>query len=116
MIEGHGDDIYRYDDLVKVNFSSNVYQHSDFSALKRHLMEHFDLLSNYPEPQPRSLEKLIAFKEGISPESVLVTNGATEAIYLIAQLYHGSASIIPQPTFSEYATGYAILTILQATC
>ena len=103
MIEGHGDDIYRYDDLVKVNFSSNVYQHSDFSALKRHLMEHFDLLSNYPEPQPRSLEKLIAFKEGISPESVLVTNGATEAIYLIAQLYHGSASIIPQPTFSEYA-------------
>ena len=48
MIEGHGDDIYRYDDLVKVNFSSNVYQHSDFSALKRHLMEHFDLLSNYP--------------------------------------------------------------------
>ena len=59
MIEGHGDDIYRYDDLVKVNFSSNVYQHSDFSALKRHLMEHFDLLSNYPEPQPRSLEKFI---------------------------------------------------------
>ena len=95
MIEGHGDDIYRYDDLVKVNFSSNVYQHSDFSALKRHLMEHFDLLSNYPEPQPRSLEKLIAFKEGISPESVLVTNGATEAIYLIAQLYHGSLTQLP---------------------
>ena len=103
MIEGHGDDIYRYDDLVKVNFSSNVYRHSDLSGLKEHLMARFDMLSNYPEPQPHSLEKLIALQEGISPESVFVTNGATEAIYLIAQLYRGSASIIPQPTFSEYA-------------
>ncbi|MBQ4387883.1 MAG: pyridoxal phosphate-dependent class II aminotransferase [Prevotella sp.] len=103
MIEGHGDDIYRYDDLVKMNFSSNVYQHVNLTGLKEHLMGNFDLVGNYPEPQPRSLEKLIAFKEGISPEAVMVTNGATEAIYLIAQLYRGSASIIPQPTFSEYA-------------
>ena len=103
MIVGHGDDLYRYDDLVKINFSSNVYQHADLSPLKEWLSERFDLLANYPEPEARSLEKLIAFKEGISPESVLVTNGATEAIYLIAQLYRGSASIIPQPTFSEYA-------------
>jgi len=103
MIEGHGDDIYRYDDLVKMNFSSNIYQHADHSKLKAYLMEHFDVLTNYPEPEPHSLEKLIALKEGISPEGVMVTNGATEAIYLIAQLYKGSASIIPQPTFSEYA-------------
>lgn len=102
MIEGHGDDIYRYDDLVKMNFSSNVYQHADHTKLKEHLMAHFDVVSNYPEPQPRSLEKLIALKEGISPESVMVTNGATEAIYLIAQLFRGSVSIIPQPTFCEY--------------
>ena len=103
MIEGHGDDIYRYDDLVKMNFSSNVYQHTDLTALKQHLKDSFDLISNYPEPQPRSLERLIALKEGISPEAVLVTNGATEAIYLIAQHFHGSASVIPQPTFNEYA-------------
>ena len=103
MIEGHGDDIYRYDDLVKMNFSSNVYQHGDRSGLRRHLAECFDMVGNYPEPQPYSLEKLIAFKEGISPAGVMVTNGATEAIYLIAQLYRGSASVIPQPTFCEYA-------------
>ena len=103
MIEGHGDDIYRYDDLVKMNFSSNVFQHADHSVLKQHMMERFELINNYPEPQPRSLERLIAMREGISPEAVMVTNGATEAIYLIAQLYHNSASIIPQPTYSEYA-------------
>ena len=103
MIEGHGDDIYRYGDLVKMNFSSNIFQHVDHSALKAHLTEHFDLINNYPEPRPRQLETLIARKEGISPEGVMVTNGASEAIYLIAHLFHHSASIIPQPTCCEYA-------------
>jgi threonine-phosphate decarboxylase len=32
----------------------------------------------------------------------MVTAGATEAIYLVAQLFQGWASVIPQPTFSEY--------------
>lgn len=103
MIEGHGDDIYRYDDLVKMNFSANIYQHADHSALQEHLMEHFSVVNNYPEPQPRQLERLIARREGISPEGVMVTNGATEAIYLIAQLFRKSISIIPQPTYVEYA-------------
>ena len=103
MIEGHGDDIYRYDDLVKINFSTNIYQHADLTALKEFLKGRLDLIGNYPEPQPRSLEKLIALKENISPEAVLVTNGATEAIYMVAKQFHHSASIIPQPTFNEYA-------------
>ena len=103
MIEGHGDDIYRYGELVKMNFSSNIYQHADHSALKAHLAEQLDIINNYPAPRPRQLEKMIAQKEGISPEAVMVTNGSTEAIYLIAQLFHHSASIIPQPTYNEYA-------------
>jgi threonine-phosphate decarboxylase len=103
MIDGHGDDRYRYDDLVKLNFSTTIYQHADHSALKEYLMEHMDVIDHYPESQPRQLEKLIALKLGISPESVMVTNGATEAIYIIAQLFRHSCSIIPQPTYSEYA-------------
>lgn len=103
MTEGHGDDIYRYDELVEHNFSSTTYQHADHSELKAFLSEKLDVLNNYPEPQPRSLERLIASKLGISPEAVMVTNGATEAIYLIAQLFHHSCSIIPQPTNTEYA-------------
>jgi len=104
MIEGHGDDLYRYDaDMVRMNFSSNVYPHADHTALKEHLSAHLDMIKHYPEPRTRSLEKLIALKLGLSSESVMVTNGATEAIYLIAQMLHHSASVIPQPTFSEYA-------------
>ena len=89
--------------MVHINFSTNIYQQADHTALKAHLFDKMDLINNYPEPQPRSLEKLIAQRLGISPEAVMVTNGATEAIYLIAQMLHHSASIIPQPTFNEYA-------------
>ncbi len=104
MIEGHGDDLYRYDaGMVQMNFSTNIYQQADHTALRAYLAEHLDVINSYPEPQPRSLEKVIAQKLGITPEAVIVTNGATEAIYLIAQMLHHSASIIPQPTFNEYA-------------
>ena len=103
MIDGHGDDRYRYDDLVQMNFSTTIYQHADHSALKEYLAEHLDVIGNYPESQPRQLEKLIAKELGVDADNVMVTNGATEAIYIIAQLFRHSCSIIPQPTYSEYA-------------
>ena len=47
MIEGHGDDIYRYGGEVKMNFSGTNFAHADHQALKEYLMEHFDLISNF---------------------------------------------------------------------
>lgn len=102
MIYGHGDDIYRYGDKVKINFSSNVYSQADYTELKEHLMQHFDVVSHYPEPDAHTLEHMIAEKLGVKENTVMVTSGANEAVYLIAQLYRGWASIIPHPTFSEY--------------
>lgn len=102
MIYGHGDEIYRYGDRVKINFSSNVYSQADYTELKEHLMQHFDVVGHYPEPDAHTLECMIAEKLGVKENTVMVTAGANEAIYLIAQLYKGWASIIPHPTFSEY--------------
>ncbi|MBQ8713467.1 MAG: pyridoxal phosphate-dependent class II aminotransferase [Prevotella sp.] len=103
MIFGHGDDAYRYGDKVKMDFSSNLPRFADLSALKAHLATKLDVISAYPEPEASELEAMLAEKLGIQPNSIMVTAGATEAIYLIAQLYQGWASIIPQPTFNEYA-------------
>lgn len=102
MIYGHGDDAYRYGDKIKMDFSSNVYHGVDLSALKEHLMQHFDVVGHYPEPQPHALERMLADRLGVPENTIMVTNGANEAIYLIAQMYKGWASVIPQPTFSEY--------------
>ena len=102
MIFGHGDDLFQYGDQVKINFSSNLPAFADLTGLKAHLADRLDVIASYPEPEARSLEELLAEQLGIQPGSLMVTAGATEAIYLIAQLYKGWASVIPQPTFNEY--------------
>ena len=113
MLIGHGDDIYNYEG-IRMNFSSNIYAHADLSGLEAHLCRHIDLVRSYPEPSPRSLEKMIAQRCGVSPDEVLVTSGATDAIYLIAQAFRFVHAVAPQqplpsltfkvfpPTFSEY--------------
>lgn len=101
MITTHGDDIYRYDS-IRLNFSSNICTQTDLSALTRHLAACLDKIRSYPEPEAYTLEHMIAEREGVDKKCVVVTNGATEAIYLLAQVYAGCTSTIAQPTFSEY--------------
>ena len=102
MIEGHGDDLYRYDNIT-MNFSSNIYNGTDLSALSAYLCTRMDVVRSYPEPSAASLEQRIARQCGISPDEVLVTSGAVDAIYLIAQAFRqmGSCHVV-QPTFREY--------------
>lgn len=102
MIEGHGDDAYKYK-AIKLNFSSNVYNHVDHSGLYQYLSRQMESIRTYPEPEPYSLEKVLAERFRLSSEEVCVTNGATEAIYLIAQTFRNQISAILMPTFSEYA-------------
>lgn len=100
MIEGHGDDTYKYHH-IKCDFSSNICVHSSHQALMDHLAAHPEMVSHYPEPEAWSLERMIAKHHDIEPKQVIVTSGATEAIYLIAQTF-GRQPVIPTPTFSEY--------------
>ncbi len=106
MTYGHGDDAYKYSD-IRLDFSSNIYSASDMSELKAHLCANINLIDHYPEPEARALERLVAAKRGVSPDEVLVTSGATDAIYLVAQaaglLGCSGYALGPLPTFSEYA-------------
>lgn len=101
MINGHGDDIYDYAE-IKVNFSSNVYAHFPQEGLLDHLTQSLPSVTNYPEPKPRRLEQALAHYWGISSDALLATNGATQAIYQIAQTFKDSCSAIWMPTFPEY--------------
>ncbi len=102
MIEGHGDDLYRYGGKVRHNFSSNIRDFGSHEALMRHLASKEHLLRSYPEPEPTRLETALAEALGVAPEQVMAFNGATEAIYMIARRYAGAVSGIDTPTFSEY--------------
>ena len=55
MIDGHGDDAYKYGQKIRINFSSNVYNHVNHNGLREHLYHRMESIRSYPEPEPYSL-------------------------------------------------------------
>ena len=102
MINGHGDDAYKYGD-IRIDLSSNVYTGFNQEGLRRHLATELDVIGHYPEPVAKRLETDLAERLGIRRDNIVVTSGATEAIYLTAQTYRHAHSAILVPTFAEYA-------------
>jgi threonine-phosphate decarboxylase len=103
MLYGHGDDAYRLGKTIIANFSSNVYYGGPPKELSDIMRESLAFnISRYPEVQAESLQEKIALHHNLKPEQVLVSNGAIEAIYLIAQCFSQSTTTIFVPTFSEY--------------
>ena len=61
-------------------------------------------LSTYPDPECVDLRNALSERLGIRRERILVGNGSTELIHLIArsQLCQGDAAAVFAPTFGEY--------------
>lgn len=102
MLFGHGDDYYHTPKKVRSNYSSNVWYGADTTSLQTHLYHAMQLLERYPEPDAGSLREMLANKNNLRRENVLVTNGSITAFYLIAQAYAHSHSMIFVPSFAEY--------------
>lgn len=103
MIEGHGDDAYRYKNPIRADFSSNVLYGPLDAGLRAHLQEKVGTVTHYPEASAQSLQAVAAAAYGVASDQVLVTNGATEAIYLAAQACrHLKTATILTPAFAEY--------------
>lgn len=100
MKNGHGDDAGVWGG-IEVDFASNVrrWEHSELVA---YVGSQLPLLSGYPESDNHTAEDAIAAYEGVRREEVLLTAGATAAIYEIAGWLHGRRCYIAEPTFSEY--------------
>lgn len=92
----HGDDIGQCGFTVRHNFSSNV---GTPAKLDPNLLVQV-ALHQYPDEQP--LRARIARHHQVSCDQVLLCNGASEGIYLLARLFAGCHSEILTPTFMEY--------------
>ncbi|TCO08053.1 aminotransferase class I/II-fold pyridoxal phosphate-dependent enzyme [Natronoflexus pectinivorans] len=102
MLHGHGNDIYQYRKVIKADFSSNIAYGGTHHAVVEHIKQSVQLVRDYPEPDASSLCEAIAKREGVGVENILVTNGSTEAFYLLAQLFKNGKSLIFSPSFAEY--------------
>ncbi|WP_158800089.1 histidinol-phosphate transaminase [Pedobacter sp. L105] len=102
MFQGHGDDGYLFNQPLKADFSTNVWEGGSPAGLKDYVFSQWDKVHRYPEVLAESLTKKIAANYDFDEDNVLVTNGSTESIYLIAQAFKTSRSAIVIPAFAEY--------------
>ncbi len=103
MKTGHGNDIYNQEYKVQVDFSSNVLPNGLSDDLLQFLHQHLGEICHYPDVESTQLKELIAHHHGLNKENVLVTNGANEAFYILAQWKKGARSLILNPAYAEYA-------------
>ena len=102
MLYGHGDNGYLHRQELLADFSSNVWYGGEPAGLKDHLFQRWQLINRYPEVLAESLTERVSRHHGLSPQNILVNNGTTESIYLIAQLFKRKKASIVFPSFSEY--------------
>jgi len=98
MLHGHGDQRGE----VIADFSTNVWYGPEPAGLKEYLFGQWEQIHHYPEVIGESLAHKAAKHHEIAAEQILITNGAVESIYLLAQAFNGRRSAIVIPSFSEY--------------
>ncbi|MBM7661186.1 threonine-phosphate decarboxylase [Bacillus mesophilus] len=85
-----------------VDFSVNVNPFEapyDLSTI----IPHFEKwLSDYPDPELTSVKNAISLYDQIDPGYLFIGNGASQCIFLLAQLFQNRTIGIVQPTFVEY--------------
>lgn len=102
MLVGHGDDGYSHHSAIAADFSTNVWYGGAPEGLKDHLFSRWYKIQQYPEVLGEGLIRKIADHYDFEPAHILVANGSTESIYLIAQAFRGHRTTILNPCFSEY--------------
>ena len=102
MLYGHGDNGYLYGQELIADFSSNVWYGGEPAGLKQHIFQQWQCINKYPEVLAESLTEKVSRHHNLPPENILINNGTTESIYLIAQAFKDKRTGIVIPSFAEY--------------
>ncbi|WP_062198350.1 threonine-phosphate decarboxylase CobD [Massilibacterium senegalense] len=85
-----------------IDFSENTNPYGIPSFLTEEWEKYQTLIGGYPEPHSETLVEALAKQHQVKKEHVLVGNGATECIYLLAHSFSRKKVLIVEPTFTEY--------------
>jgi len=111
--DAHGGDVlaaarrWGLDPASILDFSANINPAGPPAGVLARVQEALAGVRHYPEPYAGTLREAIAKRHAVAPENVLVANGASEAIYLLARLAAGRQVALPAPGFAEYARAAA---------
>lgn len=93
---------YRIDFDDVIDFSANINPFGPPAGLYERISSELDSITHYPDPTYQRLRESLGKFYGVSPESIVVGNGATELIHLVISALNLRRICIPVPTFSEY--------------
>lgn len=86
-----------------IDFSVNINPFGPPPMIRDKWMEFYDDSIDYPDPLCTELKDLISKKERVKQDEIVIGNGVSEIIFLLANaLLRNKKAIIVEPTFSEY--------------
>lgn len=104
MMNKHGG--YAGDDLI--DFSVNINPTPKPDGIETIYQAGYEQISHYPEIDQLSLRRFLSRRLGASPDEILVGNGATELMYLLAQALEVKTVGIFEPTYTEYRRAFEL--------
>ncbi|AEE91151.1 Threonine-phosphate decarboxylase [Tepidanaerobacter acetatoxydans Re1] len=105
----HGGNVYKaakelnipYEQIL--DFSANINPLGFAPIVEEIIMEHIKDIIYYPDVEQNELKEAAASYYNTSPKNLMPGNGSVELINIILEALRPSKTIIPSPTFSEYA-------------
>ena len=85
-----------------IDFSANINPLGLPPGVFKALQKSLNNLANYPEIGAESLCRCVARRHNLSEENIVVGNGSSALIYLLARVLKPQNSLIWAPTFTEY--------------
>ncbi|XJZ28675.1 threonine-phosphate decarboxylase CobD [Bacillota bacterium Lsc_1132] len=105
---GHGGDLltahqlFNKDSSQFLDFSANINPLGPPARVIGLLKERLETIVHYPDPAHRVLKQKLAKKHSVSPEHILIGNGAAECIALVLLGLQPQTVGVIYPCFSEY--------------
>ena len=100
----HGGNIYRLKREGKgelLDYSSNINPLGVPEKFKKSVIENFDILEKYPDPDYIELRESIRKYNNIDIENIVVGNGATEILFLYMKSLKPKKAFVVAPSFAE---------------
>ena len=93
---------------VPIRLSANENPYGPSKAAREAMLRHFDEGCRYPYEAMRDLQKLLAEKEGVSPEHIVIGSGSSEILSMAGLVYglEGGEIVAAYPTY-QGLTRYA---------
>jgi len=91
-----------------IDFSASINPLGPPSCVSQLLLETPHLINEYPDPNCKTLKRIISESENVPEEWIRVTNGSTELIYLLPFLFSKAQELlIINPFFTEYDKAFS---------